>query len=62
MEQLLDFIGDDIIVGQNVNFDYSFLKQWEVNHKRKIERKGCDTLKIARVLLPAKQPKRLESL
>ena len=62
MEQLLEFIGDDVIVGQNVNFDYSFIKQWEVNHKRKIDRKGCDTLKIARHLLPPEQPKKLENL
>ena len=62
MEQLLSFIGSDVIVGQNVNFDYSFIKQWEVNHKRKIERMGCDTLRIARVLLPADLPKKLESL
>lgn len=62
MERLLDFIGDDVIVGQNVNFDYSFIKQWEVNHKRKINRMGCDTLRIARVLLPAELSKKLESL
>lgn len=62
MEQLLSFIGEDVIVGQNVNFDYSFLKQWEVNHKRKAERIGCDTLKIARRLLPPEQPKKLENL
>lgn len=62
MERLLDFIGEDVIVGQNVNFDYSFIKQWEVNHKCKKERKGCDTLKIARVLLPPEQPKKLENL
>jgi DNA polymerase-3 subunit alpha (Gram-positive type) len=62
MEQLLSFIGEDVIVGQNVNFDYSFLKQWEVNHKRKIERIGCDTLKIARHLLPPEQPKKSENL
>ena len=62
MERLLTFIGDEIIVGQNVNFDYSFVKQWEVNHKLKIERMGCDTLKIARMLLPPEQPKHLEAL
>ncbi len=62
MEQLLVFMGEDVIVGQNVNFDYSFLKQWEVNHKRKTERIGCDTLKIARHLLPPEQPKKLENL
>lgn len=62
MELLLAFVGEDVIVGQNVNFDYSFLKQWEVNHKRKTERIGCDTLKIARHLLPPEQPKKLENL
>ena len=62
MEQLLTFMGDDVMVGHNANFDYSFIKQWEVNHKRKIQRYGCDTLKIARRLLPAEQPKKLENL
>ena len=62
MEQLLAFIGEDVIVGHNVSFDYSFIKQWEINHEKKIERKGCDTLKIARILLPPEQPKKLEAL
>ena len=60
--ELLDFIDGQILVGQNINFDYSFLKQWAVNHKRPLEVKACDTLKLARVLLPAEQPKKLESL
>ena len=60
--KLLDFINGQILVGQNVNFDYSFLKQWAVNHKRPLEAKACDTLKLARVLLPAEQPKKLENL
>ena len=34
---LLDFIGEDVIVGHNVRFDYSFLKQWAVNHKRPLQ-------------------------
>ena len=59
---LLDFIDGYVLVGQNVNFDYSFLKQWAVNHKRPLEAKACDTLKLARVLLPADQPKKLENL
>ena len=62
MEMLISFMGEDVIVGQNVNFDYSFIKQWEVNHRRKAERIGCDTLKIARYLLPPEQPKKLENL
>jgi len=62
VEKLLLFIEGQILVGQNVNFDYSFLKQWAVNHKRPLEAKACDTLKIARVLLPPEQPKKLENL
>ncbi len=62
IKELLDFIEGEILVGQNINFDYSFLKQWAVNHKRPFEAKACDTLKIARVLLPADQPKKLENL
>jgi DNA polymerase-3 subunit alpha (Gram-positive type) len=59
---LLEFIGEDLIVGQNVNFDYSFLKQWASNHRRPLELFACDTLKIARLLLPQEQPKNLEAL
>lgn len=59
---LLDFIGEDVIVGQNVTFDYSFLKQWAVNHKRKLEMAAYDTLKIARKILLPEQPKNLEAL
>ena len=62
MDNLLDFIGDDIILGQNVTFDYSFLKQWAVNHKRNLSLNAYDTLKIARKCLPAEQSKKLEDL
>lgn len=62
ISELLDFIEGKILVGQNVGFDYSFLKQWAVNHKRPFEAKACDTLKLARVLLPPEQPKKLENL
>ena len=62
MEQLLDFIGDDVLVGHNLNFDYSFIKQWAVNHRRDLQLSACDTLRIARALLPGEQSKKLESL
>ena len=62
VEKLLAFIDGQVLVGQNINFDYSFLKQWAVNHKRPLEAKACDTLKLARVLLPSEQSKKLESL
>lgn len=60
--ELLSFLGDDLIVGQNVTFDYSFLKQWAVNKKIPLEKRACDTLKIARSLLPPEQPKNLKAL
>lgn len=59
---LLDFLEGVVLVGQNLNFDYGFLKQWAVNHKRPLEAKACDTLKIARELLPVEQSKKLSSL
>lgn len=62
ISELLDFVEGQVLVGQNINFDYSFLKQWAVNHKRPLEAKACDTLKIARVLLPPEQSKKLECL
>lgn len=60
--RLLDFLGEDVMVGHNINFDYSFLKQWAVNHKRPLECIGVDTLKLARTILPGEQPKKLENL
>ena len=62
MERLLEFIGNDVLVGHNLNFDYSFIKQWAVNHRRSLQLSACDTLRIARALLPGEQSKKLESL
>ena len=62
VEAFLGFLGDDIFVGQNVIFDYSFLKQWAANHKISLEKNAVDTLKLARLFLPKEQKKDLESL
>lgn len=62
VEEFLEFLGEDVLVGQNVIFDYSFLKQWAVNHKRPLEKEAVDTLKLARAFLPVEQKKDLESL
>lgn len=59
---LLEFIGEDVIIGHNVSFDYSFIKQWAVNKRIPLDLKACDTLKLARALLPEEQPKKLEAL
>ena len=47
IQTLLSFIGDDVIVGHNISFDYSFLKQWAVNRKAPLQMSACDTLRIA---------------
>lgn len=62
LREFLAFIGDDIIVGQNVIFDYAFLKQWAVNHKVPLEKQAVDTLKLARIFLPNEEKKNLEHL
>lgn len=62
MPEFFAFVGEDILVGQNLIFDYSFLKQWAVNHKLSFERSALDTLKLARRFLPKEQKKDLESL
>lgn len=62
IETLLSFIGEDVIVGHNISFDYSFLKQWAVNSKLPLQMYACDTLRIARSLLPGEQSKKLEDL
>ncbi len=64
-DELLEFIGDDVLLGHNVIFDYSFLKKAVLNEKpkgMKFERRGIDTLKIARRFLPGEQKKTLEML
>lgn len=51
LPELLDFIGEDILLGHCVLFDYSFVKRAAVNQKLSFEKKGIDTLKIARKFL-----------
>lgn len=62
MQKLLDFIGNDILVGHNIMYDYSFIKQWAVNRRIPLELFACDTLKIARILLAPEESKKLDSL
>ncbi|MDD6810436.1 MAG: 3'-5' exonuclease [Lachnospiraceae bacterium] len=52
LPELLSFIGEDVLLGHGVLFDYSFVKKAAVNQKLSFEKKGIDTLKIARKFLP----------
>lgn len=62
LDAFFAFLGEDILVGQNVIFDYGFLKQAAVNRKIPFEKQAVDTLKIARRCLLDLEKRDLESL
>lgn len=62
LPELLDFIGEDVLLGHRILFDYSFIKRAAVNHNLVFEKQGIDTLKLARRFLPELESKRLTSL
>lgn len=49
--EFLEFIGDLPILGHSVLFDYAFLKKAAVDQRLSFEKKGMDTLQIARKYL-----------
>ena len=49
LEAFLDFAGEDILLGHNILFDYSFLKRYYAGMKISYARRGIDTLAIARM-------------
>ena len=51
LPKLLEMAGDFVLLGHSVLFDYSFIKKAAVNRKMTFEKKGIDTLKIARKYL-----------
>lgn len=62
VEKLLAFCGDLPLLGHNVLFDYSFVKHSAVNQGMDFEKKGIDTLKLARVFLPELPSRSLQNL
>lgn len=62
LPELINFIGEDILLGHRVLFDYSFVKKAAVSQKTAFEKKGIDTLKIARKFLPELESRSLPSL
>ena len=62
LPQLLKFLEEDVLLGHRVLFDYSFLKRAFTNEKIPFERKGMDTLKLARKYITDCESKKLESL
>lgn len=62
IRDFLRFCGDDILVGHNVIFDYSFVKCSAIKDGLSFEKKGIDTLKIAKKVHPDLKSKSLGSL
>ena len=62
LPKLLDFIGEDILLGHAVLFDYSIVKKAAVNHKYKFEKSGIDTLRLARKFLSELESRSLGAL
>lgn len=59
---LLDFCKDEVILGHNISFDYSFVKKAATNQKMTFEKEAIDTLKLARRFLPELEKRSLEYL
>ena len=62
LDGFLDFCGEAPILGHNVLFDYSFLKQKLANAGRSFDREGIDTLARAKKFLPELPSRTLEAL
>lgn len=62
LPRFIEFAKDDILLGHNVRFDYSFLKQNAMNQNLEFNKIGMDTLKIARKVLADLESKSLENL
>lgn len=62
LPELLAFLGENVLLGHSVFFDFSFLKKAAVNEKLSFERQGIDTLKIARKYLKDLESRSLGAL
>lgn len=62
VEGFLEFSKDLPVLGHNVMFDYKFMKKAANSFKYPFEKKGVDTLKVARKLLKGLENKKLETL
>ena len=62
LPEVFAFIGDHVLLGHRVMFDYAFLKKAAVDNRMSFEKRGIDTLKIARKYLPQLESRGLEYL
>ncbi|MFN0095328.1 MAG: helicase C-terminal domain-containing protein [Dehalococcoidia bacterium] len=57
--KLVEFVGDSIVVGQNIGFDLAHLRKGGVEFPQLT---AIDTAELSRVLLPLRQPRGLDDL
>ncbi len=62
IHDFINFCEDYILVGHNILFDYKFIKTYAVQYGYSFEKKGIDTLHIARKMHRNLKSKSLESL
>ncbi len=62
ISDFLDFCEDDVLIGHNVSFDYSFMKCSAAAEGLPFEKQGIDTFKIAQKVLADLASKSLGSL
>lgn len=62
LENFIEFSQNDVIMGHNIMFDYSFLKQNALYYNFEFDKYGIDTLKIARKVLPELESRALDYL
>lgn len=62
IHDFLSFCEDDVLIGHNVMFDYSFVKCGAVREGLTFEKMGIDTLKIAKKVHPELESKSLSAL
>ncbi len=62
LPELMNLLEDLPLLGHSVLFDYSFLKKAAVNQKLTFEKRGIDTLKIARKYLAGLEHRSLDYL
>lgn len=60
--EFLAFSDGDVLLGHSVLFDYAFVKRAAVNQRFSFEKKGIDTLKIARKFLAGLESRSLPFL
>ena len=62
IRDFVDFCGDYILVGHNIMFDYKFAKKYAQQYGYAFEKRGLDTLQIARKTLKQLESKSLGGL